>query len=254
MMMSCSLSHGRLARKHTMGLGISLGLVLARMLMMNPVAAGAADVEAGMPIYMPPPNQSPRERPPATNRGHPTSQTLVLSALAPQHPGLTGSDQPALYWFLSKDVTVPVEFTLIDESGASPLLETMLASPMRAGHQSLRLSDYKLRLKPGVTYEWSVSVVFDPKHRSRDALAQGFILHVAPSDELTRKLVQEGQQQTASIYASAGYWYDAVSTLSERIEADPNQALYRRQRAALMEQIGLHEAASYDREGGRHDH
>lgn len=231
---------------------MSFGFVLACMLAIHPFVAGASDLETGMPIYVPPPNPGQREIPQATTRGHPTSQTLVLSALAPNHPGLTGSDQPVLYWFLSKDVNAPVEFTLIDENGTSPLLETKLASPMRAGLQSLRLSDYNLRLKPGISYEWSVSVVFDPEHRSRDALAQGFILYVSPPDELRRKLAQDGHQQAASIYASAGYWYDAVSSLSEQIEADPKQEMYRRQRAALMEQVGLREVASYDREETHH--
>jgi hypothetical protein len=42
-------------------------------------------------------------------------------------------------------------------------------------------------------------------------------------------------------------WYDAIAALSERIEAAPNDTDLRRQRAALLEQVGLREAAEFDR-------
>jgi uncharacterized protein DUF928 len=47
--------------------------------------------------------------------------------------------------------------------------------------------------------------------------------------------------------AEAGLWYDAIAVLSERIESAPNDPLYRKQRAALLEQVGLPDVASYDR-------
>jgi hypothetical protein len=49
------------------------------------------------------------------------------------------------------------------------------------------------------------------------------------------------------LYAEAGLWYDALSLLSERIEAAPTDADLRRQRAALLEQVGLRQAAEFDR-------
>ena len=43
-----------------------------------------------------------------------------------------------------------------------------------------------------------------------------------------------------------GLWYDAVIALSDMIEAAPNNGLLRKQRAALMQQVGLPEIAKYD--------
>ena len=39
--------------------------------------------------------------------------------------------------------------------------------------------------------------------------------------------------------AGEGIWYDAVSALSVRIDADPGDAILRAQRAALFDQVGL---------------
>ena len=49
------------------------------------------------------------------------------------------------------------------------------------------------------------------------------------------------------LYAEAGFWYDAIATLSEQIDANPADRDLREQRAALLEQVGLKAAAAYER-------
>jgi hypothetical protein len=40
-------------------------------------------------------------------------------------------------------------------------------------------------------------------------------------------------------YAQAGLWYDAFTSISDQIEADPDDPRLREVRAALLRQIGL---------------
>ena len=171
----------------------------------------------------------------------------MMLPLSPDHTGLTVQEQPTLYWFLSKTITAPIEFTLYDErSAVLPLLEVRLSPPNKPGVQRLRLSDYRVHLSPRVKYEWTVALVIDPKQRGKDIIAGGAIEYLAQPAELAEKLAQAGKAEAPYLYAGAGYWYDAVTAISELIDVTPNDPFLRKQRAALLEQVGLSEIAQYD--------
>jgi hypothetical protein len=46
--------------------------------------------------------------------------------------------------------------------------------------------------------------------------------------------------------AVRGFWYDAVSCLSDLIKISPENASLRRDRAALLKQVGLNGVAEWD--------
>ncbi|MFO7664367.1 MAG: DUF928 domain-containing protein, partial [Chloroflexota bacterium] len=112
------------------------------------------------------------------------------------------------------------------------------------GIHALRL-DYAL--KPEVEYQWAIAAVADPNQRAGDTLASGTIKHMPPSATLAAQLKDANPQQQLFLYAQEGFWYDAIATLSEQIDANPTDRGLREQRAALLEQVGLSTAAAYDR-------
>lgn len=196
--------------------------------------AGAA------PVYKPPLLGAPGGRVGGGTRG-PARDMFILSALAPNHTGLTAVDQPTLYWFISNGTQYPVEVSVVDDQGSDPLLETRVPSPSQPGVQRIRLAEFGVRLKPGVAYRWFVAVVPDPTRRSKDILAGGTIQRVDPSEELKKKLAQAGKADLPFLFAEAGLWYDALAALSEQIEAAPQDSALRKQRAAMLVQVGLPE-------------
>ena len=157
--------------------------------------------------------------------------TVAITALAPQdHAGLTVHAQPVLYWYLSAPTRCRIDVTLSAENAVKPLLDTSLTAPLPPGIQPIRLADHGIRLKPDVTYTWSVSLVPDPVHRSKDIIASGAIRHV-----LTQPGIQAADRRvdaatTASQYAQARLWYDAIDVLSELIATRPQTSLFRQQR------------------------
>ena len=209
------------------------------------VAPGDASVQA-VPIYVPPARGAPGGRRGGAGRG-PGDDNVMVSALAPDHTGLTGQEQPTLYWFVSKPTKATIEFTLMDERSVHPRLEVRIGPPSGPGIQRVRVADFGIHLEPGVKYEWTVAVVLDPERRSRDILAGGVIEHLALPVEVSKELAVGEKTQAANIYARAGYWYDAVAALSEWIEVAPNDPGLRKQRAALMEQVDLPEVAAFDK-------
>ena len=167
----------------------------------------------------------------------------MLSVLAPDHAGLTASEQPSLYWQISTATTYPVELTIMDPRQIEPVLETRLAGPIQAGLHRVRLADYGVRLDPDVPYRWYVAVVVDPDRRAKDVLAGGVIERVTPSQDLRQRLAAAPREQVAAVYAGDGLWYDALTAASDLVEAAPGDPAVRRERAALLTQVGLREVA-----------
>jgi uncharacterized protein DUF928 len=194
-----------------------------------------------MPLYRPPQGSVPGGRLKGGIRGG--KEAPVLQVLAPNHVGLTRQKQPTLYWYLSKPVTHPIEFTLVDSRKIPPLVETRLPAPSVAGVQSIQLKDYGISLEVGVPYRWFVSVMPDPDNPSKDITAGSIIERVSYLEGIVIHSVNEDDP---SALAAAGLWYDAIKAISTKIEASPGDPFYRHQRAFLLEQVGLPEVAEYD--------
>jgi hypothetical protein len=213
----------------------------------TPAFAQATAAEtATVPMYVPPRRGAPGGRVGGGTRGI-GHEALVLSVLAPaDHAGLTVEEQPTLYWFISRVPAVPIELTVSTDGGTQPVLETRLAAPATAGVQRTRLADHGVRLVPGVRYRWFVTAVADPDRRSRDVLAGGMIERVEAAETLRARLAGADPTRRAFLLAEEGLWYDAIATISDLIERSPHDATRRRQRAGLLEQVGLRDVADYD--------
>ena len=98
-----------------------------------------------------------------------------------------------------------------------------------------------MHLSPHTEYRWSVTAVPDPDDRSKDIRAGGLIERIEVPESLRSKLAQAEKGEIPQIYAEAGIWYDALMAISELIDATPGDAVLRKQRSALLEQVGLSE-------------
>jgi Domain of Unknown Function (DUF928) len=200
--------------------------------------------QVSTPTYIPPKRGAPGGRVGGGTRG--TDQTFTLSVLAPDHTGLTAEAQPTLYWYLSRSISTPMEFALIKDGVTKPLVEKVMTPPFEAGVQRLRLTDFGVQLESGKRYQWSVILVTNPKRRSKDVLAGATIERVALPEGTASKLAHAERSEAVRLYAEAGHWYDAVAVLSELIDGHPTDVALRKQRAALLQQVGLAEIADYD--------
>ena len=189
--------------------------------------------EAAAVSYKPPLRGAPATRVGGGTRSVGASP-LTLSVFAPNETGLTTRDNPTVYWYVSEPLTSPVELTLTSteplKDAVPPALEITLQPPIAKGVHAVRLGDHGVTLKPGVEYQWFVAVVVNPAQRSNDVVAGGGIKRIASAEA-----VQDG------------VWYDAIDQLAREISANPADARPRQQRAALLEQVGLREAAAFDR-------
>jgi hypothetical protein len=174
------------------------------------------------------------------------AKPVGLDVLAPDDIGLTIVEQPSLFWFQSEPADAMFELTLLQEGEVNPLIQVQLHRAASAGIQRLRLSDFGVKLAPGIEYQWVVALVSDPDNRSTDLIASGVIKRVEGSTELKQQISKASPAQHANVYAEAGIWYDALGALSDRLEASPKDASLRQARAELLQQVGLKAAATFD--------
>jgi hypothetical protein len=121
-------------------------------------------------------------------------------------------------------------FNLTDARSGASVAEVELAPPADGGIQRVRLTDHGIELAPERRYIWSVALVSDMDERSRDLVTTGSI---------QRRNWPKGWSQSATHFAALGFWYDALETLSDAMEASPQDDVPRAQRRSLFEQAQL---------------
>jgi hypothetical protein len=164
---------------------------------------------------------------------------ITVEVLTPDQIALTTQAQPSLYWYQSKSTEAQCEVTLTEPKVAKPLLVLKTGKSTPPGIHAIRLSKFKVELKPDVVYKWSVAVVLDPASRSGDVVANGVIKRITPAPDLAHKLAAASDSDKAAIFAENGIWYDALQSISDQIDHSPNDKALRDERADLLRQVGL---------------
>lgn len=182
-----------------------------------------------------------------------TGKLPFICVLAPKQIALTTQAQPALFWFQTEPSDAGFELTVTEPKKAEPLLSLKGDEKQAGGTHSVSLAKHKVTLVPNVSYQWSIALVPDVKNRSKDLIASGYVKRVEAPADLAAQIEKAAPADRAAIYAQAGYWYDALQSISIAIgEAAKNKdttavADLKKMRASLLEQGDLKQAAAADR-------
>jgi len=221
---------------------LTLGVAVAPLSHSETPATAA---EEQLIVYKFPPDPGPSLRIDARVRGAP-GDSPALYMLAPPHAGLTTKAQPSIFWYLSKPVQTRVELAIVQEKKIIPIFDVKVGDAGKAGVQRFRLADHHIKLEPGIEYRCSVALVLNEESRSKDVVASCVVKRIEPLSSLKARLADARPSEAAFIYASEGIWFDAMESLAELIEANPDNGKFRRQRSALLDQVQLADAAAYD--------
>lgn len=158
-----------------------------------------------------------------------------------RHTGQTSSPQPTLYWYISNPTLQSfkfIEFKLKSTQSEEPILITQLPFSKHSYFQKLDLAGFNISLKPNQLYSWSVALVKDPTMRYDDYADSATIKYLKVNQIMQKKLNQSNTN-SAHIYAESGFWYEAISTILQQLEEQPNDTLAKKDLVALMKQVGL---------------
>lgn len=171
-----------------------------------------------------------------------------LLVLAPENASRSHSASPKLYWYMSKGTEIPVRFTLIadDPNVIDPILDIDLGIYSEAGIYAVPLASYGISLKDDHRYSWSVALSSANGALAGGPIAQTWLEH-NQSSEVDAILATRSPLDQVTHLAGKGYWYDAVDIVSQQIDAGDRSSPWHEIRAHLFDQVGLKQAAAFDR-------
>ena len=146
------------------------------------------------------------------------------------------------YWGLaypsedSKNIALPIRFTLIDNRKVTPEVDVLLGSPIRRGLWAIRLDNYHLMLEEEVEYRWYVGVE-DLDFPHRESFAGGMIERV--DLRLFRYDGRHCDKDTVRYLWKAGIWYDAFACVTEILETSPHDRTLHELRDNLLRRGSL---------------
>jgi hypothetical protein len=165
------------------------------------------------------------------------------SAAADLTMGLkTASDHPTFWFYMpyAPKSGRSVEFVLIDQNEAD-VFSTTIKLTTTPGIMGIRVPEKIPPLQVGQQYRWVFSVICDPNNRSGDVTVNGWIQR----EELPAAVQAQLQQaklpnQRFALYAQAGLWYEALTTLATlRLTNPKNSAVQNWQ--PVLDSAGLKE-------------
>jgi len=160
----------------------------------------------------------------------------------------TVAEYPTVFWYMPQTSAPEVEFVLQD-ANENEVYKTTYALAKSAndvegapGIRSLTLPALA-NLSPleiGQEYHWQLKFICDPKNaESNIILVKGRIKRVALDPILARRVQQATPQQRVDLYAKAGLWHEALSTMVELQRDRPNDANLAAAWDILLESEGM---------------
>ncbi|MFB8787780.1 MAG: DUF928 domain-containing protein [Potamolinea sp.] len=150
-----------------------------------------------------------------------------LTALVPENGlGVTVSAQPTFYVYVparSPQATpLQIEFHLKDKNDID-IYQTSFQTIGKPGIVAITLPTQAglLPLEIGQDYKWTFSVGCSVNDRSTDITVGGVVRRVELNDTLNNQLKQASRQKQVELYAEAGIWQDALTTLIQLKRENP---------------------------------
>jgi len=197
----------------------------------------------GLPVYQPRNKVgAPAKLTQAGARNGDARESLLL--LMPSYTAQTVSTQPSLFWFQGRTGNVRMVITVNQLGKPHPLLKLTLPGNSEDGVHRVKLSEHNVHLEPGQSYDWHVAMVHGERSRSDDAVANGKIDCVAPTDALTSQIKAASPSNLPFIFAENGLWFDALDSITEMIDRYPKVQAFRDQRDALLKHTVVGEASA----------
>ncbi|MBE9010531.1 DUF928 domain-containing protein [Pseudanabaenaceae cyanobacterium LEGE 13415] len=194
--------------------------------------------------FEPPPGQG---EPGSTAGGasRPIRSTCVLSntldqltVLAPKsYLGLTLQARPTFWVYLPATRANTLEFSLFDRQRKG-IYQTRIDVANKKGFVKITLPESAPALNLNQSYNWTVALVCNPKRRTEDWVAGGWIQRQASPHSLQQKLnLATTDSDRATLYARSQFWYDAISLMINSKQAGSESGI--KLWSATLEAAGL---------------
>jgi hypothetical protein len=152
--------------------------------------------------------------------------------------GLTVAEHPTFWFYVPYSLTpsLSVEFSLQDEKGKEVYKTFLTTSETSPGVVGFELPSTEAPLEVGKMYHWFFLIYCTPED---PVFVDGWVKRVALNPSLNRQLAQATPQQSFALYAKAGIWYEAVTSLAKLRRKNPDDATLSAEWTQLLKSIDL---------------
>ena len=154
--------------------------------------------------------------------------------------GLTLASHPTILIYVQKNTAIAGEFILKDSS-EQKVYEDIVSLPNSQGIIEIKIPTEESELKVNETYSWTFTLICEASIPGIEAVVEGSIQRVNPTENLRIKLLQAPESDHWLIYSEAGIWYETVVTLAEEIRSNPNSVKLNSEWKNLLNSVGLSE-------------
>jgi len=166
------------------------------------------------------PRNEDRNIPPRTVPNQCLQGKLPLTALIPESQlGLTTVSNPTLFFYVPQTSAPELELVVQNENQQEVYTQKYKPSN-KAGIISIRLPVNSLAVNK--QYKWKLSVICNPTDKSQNKVVAGLVERRLPDSQLVKKLQRATGQERAILYAAAGIWHDALTTVAQMRYLLPN--------------------------------
>lgn len=163
--------------------------------------------------------------------------------------GKTTAEHPTFWFYVPTASSLrAVEFVLQDERD-NDVYRSAVSLPARSGIIGVRLPSSIPPLNLNQNYHWflktEMAVSCDRQNSTlvKDSV-EGWIVRVSPEPTISQQLASATPQQRISLYAQAGLWYDALTTLAEQRLQKPEDTTLKASWDGLLQSANLSDVTS----------
>ncbi|MEH1782695.1 MAG: DUF928 domain-containing protein, partial [Nostoc sp.] len=190
-----------------------------------------------------------RGKPPASAGGSTrgssclTGKQLITPLIPPDKLGLTFAEHPTFFWYVPPSPVKTAKFLLLDKD-QNVFYETSFTLPNKPGIISFKLPDSSPALAVGAAYHWYLITVCDAQDSSENPSVDGWVERTQPELALSEALAKANLHKLPTIYAEAGIWHEALTSLVQLRQTEPNNLKVKLDWRQFFKSVGLSAIAS----------
>ncbi|MDZ8183563.1 MAG: DUF928 domain-containing protein [Nostoc sp. ChiSLP02] len=181
----------------------------------------------------------------STRGGSCLARKKFIIPLMPQNKlGLTVSERPTFFWYIPESSVKTAKFLLFADNDETLLYEKSFTLPDKPGIASFTLPKNVPGLTVDKTYHWYMTIVCNSQDSSNNPIVDGWVERIKPGLALSEALAKADLRQLPSIYAEAGIWHEALTSLVQLRQTEPNNLKARLGWREFFKSVGLDAIAS----------
>jgi len=173
-----------------------------------------------------------------------TDKKVITPLIPPNKLGLTLGQHPTFFWHVPESSVKTAKFLVFADDDQTLFYETSLTLPDKSGIVSFKLPQTAPALTVGKTYHWYLTIVCNTEDSSNNPIVDGWVERIKPELALSQALAKANLRTLPTIYAEAGIWHEALTSLVQLRRTEPNNLKVRIDWRQFFKSVNLSAIAS----------